>query len=514
MRASLRHVVDKLGLDAGQRHDVASAAADLEDATPWYVTALAGFGTWIGALLVGIGLALSSLFSDEGARVMLGCFLLVLAPVIARASKHAAATQAALIAVVAGQVLFFTGLDVDGTARLATAFVLELFVIAAINRPLTRGMATLAALSSLVGLCERLEFPVDVVPLIAVAVGVAGFLVEPLVLRQPWSRVVRPVATACLLAVLGFWTFEAAAANLAHTHSPFIIAAPALHAIAGAAGLLAIAIQQRVKGMHLVGVVVAVCCAAALSLSLPGLMMAFVVVVTGIAVRAKLLTGVATAFVLFFLWLTYWRLDVTLLDKALWSSAFGVLLFVVRAVIGHRGGARVPTFGGRRVVQARRDVVAVVAAACVFVAVIGGLVISKERTLANGRRVLLPLLPADPRSLAQGDYMRLRTELATAALKSADSAPDRGSVVVVVDENDVGRFASFDRGDPLQPNEVRMRYRVTDKRWSKQIHIGAQDMFFEEGQSKRFDQARYGEVRIDDGDVVLVGLCDADRKPL
>ena len=126
----------------------------------------------------------------------------------------------------------------------------------------------------------------------------------------------------------------------------------------------------------------------------------------------------------------------------------------------------------------------------------------------------LPLLPADPRSLAQGDYMRLRTELANKALQELGTRSHQGAVVVVVGADDVGTFAGFDDGGPLGPNEVRLRYRVSDEGFRKRMHVGAEDMFFEEGQARRFEGARYGEVRVDDGDVVLVGLCDPQRQPL
>ena len=44
--------------------------------------------------------------------------------------------------------------------------------------------------------------------------------------------------------------------------------------------------------------------------------------------------------------------------------------------------------------------------------IINVLVYQKEQHLSNGEVVLLELAPVDPRSLMQGDYMRLRFALA------------------------------------------------------------------------------------------------------
>lgn len=507
---TMRDLTAALGLDEG---DVARAADGLDDATPWYVTLLAGFGTWVGATLLGIAMALSKVLEDDGARFVCGLLLLLTAPVIARLSKHAAATQAALIAVIAGEVLFGTGLSGGFVVRCVAFIVLEVFVIVAVNRPLTRAMATLALLQSLLLLLDHEDLPVDVVPLLAGVVGVGGFLVEKRWLDRPWSLLVRPIAAACVLAWLGFWTFEATSATFHLSRSLFTIAAPALHAIAGGAALVAVAVAAGAAKRDVVFVAVFAVVAAALSLSLPGLTAAFVVVAVGVAVRARLLTGLAVVFALFFLWLTYWRLDVTLLDKALWSLALGALLFVVRAVAAPRGSARVPAFGGMKQRLARRDSVVAVVACAVFVVVLGGLVVDKERTLAAGRRVLLPLVPRDPRSLAQGDYMALRTQVARDVERALDSRGDHPRfAVLAVDEFDVATLVRLDdAGAGLAVNEVRVELHGT----KGNPRVGAEEFFFVEGDAARYAGATYGEVRVDGGgDVVLVGLCGEDKKPL
>jgi uncharacterized membrane-anchored protein len=55
-------------------------------------------------------------------------------------------------------------------------------------------------------------------------------------------------------------------------------------------------------------------------------------------------------------------------------------------------------------------------------------IIEKETLLADGKLILLELAPADPRSLMQGDYMRLRYNIAENI--KADSISKRGFCVV------------------------------------------------------------------------------------
>jgi uncharacterized membrane-anchored protein len=125
--------------------------------------------------------------------------------------------------------------------------------------------------------------------------------------------------------------------------------------------------------------------------------------------------------------------------------------------------------------------------------------------------VLLPLQPRDPRSLAQGDYMALRTTLARDAQNAIDApgAVRARFIVADVDGNDVATFARL--GEDAGAGQVRFKLQGPQQ----SVRIGAEEMFFAEGEADRFSTARFGEVRVDnDGDVVLVGLCGEDRQRL
>jgi uncharacterized membrane-anchored protein len=125
----------------------------------------------------------------------------------------------------------------------------------------------------------------------------------------------------------------------------------------------------------------------------------------------------------------------------------------------------------------------------------------KEQLLANGRVVLLELVPVDPRSLMQGDYMALRFHLQNDVSRSA--ALRDGSMVVALDNRGIAVFRRLDHGAPLASGEFRLRYRVR----ASQVKLGTGAFFFQEGQQQFYQTAHYAEARIDDsGEMLLTGL--------
>jgi uncharacterized membrane-anchored protein len=139
------------------------------------------------------------------------------------------------------------------------------------------------------------------------------------------------------------------------------------------------------------------------------------------------------------------------------------------------------------------------------------LVVRKEAVLAHGTPLLLELAPVDPRSLIQGDYMVLNYAISQ-ELRYDDSLPSDGRLVLRLDELGVGRFVRVhEAGTPLQPGELLLRYRMREGR----VRLGAESFFFQEGHAERYARAKYGELRVQpDGNSVLVGLRDVERRPL
>lgn len=136
----------------------------------------------------------------------------------------------------------------------------------------------------------------------------------------------------------------------------------------------------------------------------------------------------------------------------------------------------------------------------------------RERLVREGNLVFLRLAPVDPRSLMQGDYMRLRFEAAErpGGLFMPVAEGD-GRIVLGVDANHVGTYRRLDDGRPLAPGEALIRFRVR----GGAARLASDAYFFQEGQSALYAQARYGAFRVaPDGEAILVGLRGPRLEPL
>lgn len=133
----------------------------------------------------------------------------------------------------------------------------------------------------------------------------------------------------------------------------------------------------------------------------------------------------------------------------------------------------------------------------------------KEQILDKGQLVLLELAPVDPRSLMQGDYMRLRYALS----EDREYLPKRGYCVVQLDEHNHGSFVRFQENKtPISANEQIIEYTASQP-WS--VNIGAESFFFQEGQGEKYEKAKYGGLKIDaHGNSILIGLYDENGKEI
>ena len=136
-------------------------------------------------------------------------------------------------------------------------------------------------------------------------------------------------------------------------------------------------------------------------------------------------------------------------------------------------------------------------------------ILKKETLLADGQLVLLELAPVDPRSLMQGDYMRLR--YAISENTEYDSISKRGFCVVKLEENGIAKKVRIQESkEPINENEYLIVY--TSKDWGG-INIGAESFFFQEGEAEKYENAKYGGLKVDDeGNSLLIGLYDEKRK--
>lgn len=135
----------------------------------------------------------------------------------------------------------------------------------------------------------------------------------------------------------------------------------------------------------------------------------------------------------------------------------------------------------------------------------------KEKTLKDGQLVLLQLAPVDPRSLMQGDYMRLSYKEAGSEMLK-DQQAIHGYAVLRTDSNRVGSIIRLQEStQPIDEDELILKYKVVNGR----LFLGAESFFFEEGQEEAYNRAVYGGLRVDDkGESLLVGLYDEDFRQI
>ena len=139
-------------------------------------------------------------------------------------------------------------------------------------------------------------------------------------------------------------------------------------------------------------------------------------------------------------------------------------------------------------------------------------IVAKERHWHAGQLIYLELVPVDPRSLIQGDYMALRFALANDiqhALEGQDggvlaSAAD-GHAIVALDDRGIARFETLQRGHKQAQDQIVLTYRLREGR----VKFATDAFFFQEGHAQRFENARYGAFRVNPaGELLLVGLHD------
>ncbi|HHQ4805265.1 GDYXXLXY domain-containing protein [Aeromonas veronii] len=137
-----------------------------------------------------------------------------------------------------------------------------------------------------------------------------------------------------------------------------------------------------------------------------------------------------------------------------------------------------------------------------------------EHAMSSGEVVLLRLAPVDPRSLMQGDYMRLNYEIARELTsRDARTTQNKGSdtLVIRLDAHQVATLVADGKPDRLASDERLLQVHQSERQWQ----IGPDAYFFEEGSGEQYEAARYGEFRLQaDGKTLLVGLRDEAYQPI
>ena len=145
-----------------------------------------------------------------------------------------------------------------------------------------------------------------------------------------------------------------------------------------------------------------------------------------------------------------------------------------------------------------------------ILAIINYSIYQKEDIVKNGKTIYLKLAPIDPRSLMQGDYMALRFQLEDEiqkALKKENNflKNSEGRVLVKLDNNNLATFSNLFIGQKMANNELILKYKVR----GYQVSLGTNAFFFQEGEAKKYENAKYGKFKLGKNhEIILVDLKD------
>lgn len=254
--------------------------------------------------------------------------------------------------------------------------------------------------------------------------------------------------------------------------------------------------------------------AAALSAFTPSLGAAVLLFTAAVLTGRRTIALMASLACLWIVGSFYYWLGWPLVNKAYLLIGIGSALALICWVSGML--SRLPTVAPSDHALAHPVLAAGLIAASVAAtgAMVGSGVRSMERILTEGRTVMIPLAPVDPRSLMQGDYMALRFALpATPEAQTALRARSRQlSAIVSLDARGAGSVTALTPDQPpLQPNQVLVGLAWRGGRWA----LGTNGFYFKEGTAERFAPARFGIFRVaSDGRALLTGLADESLKPL
>jgi uncharacterized membrane-anchored protein len=509
------------------------ATLPAQETRPWPVVLLIALGAWLAALPL-LGIVVSLAVGTGAGSVLVGVLLLAAAVVLLRARELPVfVEQLALPALTVGGGALAHGLarhlHERGTAAVLCVVALAICVL--VNRPWLRMLLGAAAAALfMVAVVPDLEVwrPAGHVVLWwALHLGLAAWigimvLQERVLATGPvarWAALAESAGSGWLLPVLaGLAAYAGMTMLVAGSLGPWSVLAgggsgraplEATQAISFALAAAAVVLAGRrwptlrQPAAALAGLVL-----AALAFFLPSLGATLLALALAATAQRWRLAGAAALAAAWIVGAFYYQLAWPLATKAVVLAAAGALLgglawFSARAPRAPAGKQR-PGLGA-----------ALIAAGAVLTLVAANHAIwQKEDLIARGDKVYVRLAPVDPRSLMQGDFMRLNFGVPGAGRSALPplAGAQRPVVVARREANGVAQLLRSGMADlPLAPGEMRIQLTPKGGQWI----LVSDAWFFREGEAARFERARYGEFRVlPDGRALLVGMADEQLRPL
>ncbi len=517
-----RHLSELLG-DAKAAGILPASATDIPHINrPWPVVLLTALGAWLAAVpLFGVvALLIGNVINTAPGMYLVGALTLTGALTVLRSRSVALfVEQLAVPALIVGGICLGTALYKDFSGQLAAALVTAL----ALGAAAIVSHAWLRVLLGFVAACfvTAAIIPGDwissgsaplfswlVASYLALAFWLAAYVTLGRAASARYSAALESIAAGWVLSIIlgcAMW----AGVNLLQTpaggdHASHLLLLKLLQGVsllfAIGAGAWLVRRWPSVNQSWLIGVALVL---AGLAWMMPSLGAAMLVLALCATSRRWLLAGAAAVASAWIVGAFYYQLSFPLATKAIMLALAGALL----GLMAWFGAAR--TAGDKQQVDAapptwKRSRWAIVIA---LVGVVGAANIGiwkNERLIATGQPVFVELAPVDPRSLMQGDYMRLNFAVPGAWEQGLDLiGGERPHVVARRDIRGIATLLRLHGKERLAPGEFLIELSPKDGRWT----FVTDAWFFKEGEAKRWQGAKYGEFRVSpDGKALLVDL--------
>lgn len=262
-----------------------------------------------------------------------------------------------------------------------------------------------------------------------------------------------------------------------------------------------------------------------MSFKIYGISTGLLVVIIGFARQRNTLIALGSfAVISFFSWY-YYNLSATLLFKSIVLIILGIAMLIAWFVLNYAYTNDVATSNksANRLTKLKikpftKDKYLGLVTVLIALVAINFNINSKQNLIKHGETLLFKLAPVDPRSIMQGDYMRLRFDLAVQIherlklLHSTTAIPNqRGFVIVTRDANNIATFIDLYNNQELGNNQYMIPYKFR----KYQVIFTTDAFYFQEGKAQHFQQAEYGEFKLSSsGEMLLVNMLDKNFKQL
>ncbi len=494
--------------------------------TPWYIRTMQGFAGWVAAffLLAFFGTVFSWIFDRESSLVLITIGFVGNAIAFAMfKTKHRNEFlyQLGLVVNLCGQLMvawgIYEAIHSFDAQYFFILFIYQSILVASINDFLSRVLTTWFAMIALFACFSRMGvFNIST----ALASGIFAMVWLKDIKWGKQKNLWEPVGYGLALSLLQFsgqllfgegqgsWFQSEQAVWINHYSfwlSKIFIAVVFIHL------LVALAKQYRIEWLSQTGllVIVAGILLVFMGYFVTGANGALLLLLIGFMKQRRILISLGVLALLSFISWYYYNLGLTLLSKSIILMTFGLCFFVGFYLLSVlTDGKKISLDNLKQKYQLDLTKWIAIVSMLVILVGINFNIYKKEQILNQGQIVLLQLAPVDPRSLMQGDYMRLRFSIEATVLEKNEITDQYlsnqdGYFIVNLDADKVATFDKIDNGSPLTNNQVKMQFRVRHG----QLRLATHAFFFEEGTGDEYEKARYGEFRVDpSGELLLNNL--------